>query len=491
VSSGGRFDWKNVQGQAGRWARSAWELAEQGAEVVKTEASKVDWGEVRGQVDTWTELGLRFADKASTEASTAATRARNVWKTHGLQGVWDEVRTGTADAVDRLRTSVLEGGGDRAQRALQELVQGWVDEHGPKLALERLKGLEKKLDAAELVADSHEKRAKTVPAYQGKPRPADAKVRRALAEVRSQVETALDRGTTIRGPDLYALSAKASGEAWRLGAQAFEYLKGQFRGEDGQKLWARIGEARGRLAEGLEQASPEWLKSAYADVQAAMEGATDQARTVLVGLDGVEEVASDAHALFERFEQSLSASRMVVDPEADAVGVGFLKEAAGLATGAEGKELVYIRSTGELRLVDLELMGARLGIGASQRPFARSLYGDADAIRNTERRHAGELGAVIFHAGVGYSEPNPETGKTVKSLHGTLGLGAHASVPLLGDQSLYSIRESTLEMHELEPEQRDRIEAMLNGASDSTRKWTAYVRDAVGLREPAGGASAS
>lgn len=440
-----------------------------GVETAKSQWEKVDLEQVQARIEQIGE-GLNPVDW-----NGLGERAQKLWERYGgLDGLLGQVRERGEAGLEELRHALQDLSVDSIAASLDATVDRWTREHGPKLTLRRLKALEAKLGAAQTVGEAHGQRVKATPAYQGKPPPVDAKLLGALQQIRTAVEARLaDSASHL---DLYALTSDASEKLWSKAGD----LLGKLSSKEG-KLMERLGQVRRDLGQKLEQVSPQWLNETYVAAQGALAQATEHAEAVLAGLDGVESVASDRSLVFDRFMAAMDSGRMIVDPSADAVSVGFLKEAAAGATGARGKELVYIKGTGELRVVDLELSGARIGVGGSARPYARSIYGDADAIRSTQRRHAGEVGALVFHAGAGWSDAG-EDGQRVRSWHGTLGLGFHASLPLLGDQSVYSIRESTLEIHRLDPKQVAAIEAMLASVPAESRKWTGFVRDAVGIK---------
>ncbi len=479
-----KVNWSKIRQGVQEVGAEAKRQLTQDAQLIRTEVAQVDWNKVGADLE---DAGAQAKDLA--ENSVARTRsfiadARAAWSAHGK----DEP-TMAAQAVEQIAQAVDPAVAQSILRnmppedleaGLHEVSQRWTAELGEAGAQAKLAGLQAQLDAMQVVGKAHDQRARSVPRHKGRPDGVQAGLLKAVGALKGAVEAVRAQLPQTEWPDVYAVTSGASESLW-AGGEKIAKSAASWAGEGGggQGVSDTVAQARQRLGDAIDGASPQWLKARYQAAKASIGEATQQAETVLNGLDGLELEAGDRDAMFNRLMTTLEHAKHAMDPDADAVGVGYLKEAAGGASGGRGKELVYVRETGELRVVDLKMSGARLAIGASKRPFARSLYGKAEAIKTTERRNTGEVGAMIFH--VGSSTSHTEAGEdTVKSWHGTLGIGFNASLPLVGDQSLYSVQESSLAVHKLSEAQQAQLEAQLDQVPTSSRGWTSIVRDAVG-----------
>jgi hypothetical protein len=482
---------KSEWGQLGRdalgWLRRT---AEREIEELRTELEGTDWKKAGREV---VELGQTVGGIATVLAVKSSESlvgaAQEAWRQYGRTEATPEATEaataletvhGTPEQARELLRDMPE---DVMSAGVDELVERWAGAHGATVAGQRLGELEAVLEAALLVAGAHDRRARSVPRHTGRPDAVDAKLVASLTTLRDLVAEAKTR---VAGdvPDLRALAATASEGAWRTGEKVVGQVRQWLRsGEDGGSgaIGGTIAKARASLGATLDAVSPGWLKSRYEAAKETMATATQQAETVLVGLDGVETDAKDRDALFARFEAALSTAANALDADANAVSVGFLKEAAGGAAGGRGSELVYLRKTGQLVVLDLEMGGARLAVGASKRPFARSIYGTPDAIASVKSRSGGEVGALIFHVGMDTSDAGDGNAERVRSWHAALGIGFNASLPLVGDQSVYSIRQTELATHTLRVAQQDRIEALITGTPDASKSWTGFVRKTLGM----------
>lgn len=478
-----KLNWSQIRQGVQEVGAEAKRQLTQDANLIRSEVAKVDWNQVGAEIE---DAGAQAKDLA--ENSVARTRsfiadARAAWATHGADepSVAAQAVQQIAESEDpAVAQSILRNmPPEDLQAGLQEVTERWTAELGEAGAQAKLAGLHTQLDAMQTVGKAHDQRARSVPRHKGRPDSVQSGLLKAVGVLKGAVEAVRDQLPQTEWPDVYAVTSGASESLW-AGGEKIAKGAASWAGEGGgQGVSEAVGQARQRLGDAIDGASPQWLKARYQAAKASIGEATEQAETVLNGLDGLEAEAGDRDAMFNRLMTTLEHAKHAMDPDADAVGVGYLKEAAGGASGGRGKELVYLRETGELRVVDLKMSGARLAIGASKRPFARSLYGKAEAIKTTERRNTGEVGAMIFH--VGSSTSHTEAGEdTVKSWHGTLGIGFNASLPLVGDQSLYSVQESSLAVHQLSDAQQAELEAQLDQVPKSSRGWTSIVRDAVG-----------
>lgn len=476
-------DWAKVGRDAGGWIRK---VVENEIDEVRTELGNADWKQAGADVvDFGKTLGLIAKELGTKTTQSITEAARESWSEHGRPEATPEATAAASKLEAVLQTpaeakTILTGMSEADMQAgVAELTEKWTAEGGANVAAQRLEQLESVLGAAVTVATAHDRRARSVPRHQGRPDGVDPTLKSSLTKLQglvSEAKTQLGGDRT----DLRAIAATASQGAWKAGEKIVGQVREWLGGSDQPSaVGETITKARASVAATLDAVSPAWLKDNYEAAKKTMASATQQAETVLTGLDGVQTDAKDADALFARFEAALGTAANAIDNDADAVSIGFLNEAAGGAAGASGKELIYIRRTGELAVVDLEMGGARLAVGASKRPFARSIYGTPDAIKDVKSRSGGEVGALIFHVGTDSSEAN-DAGDRVKSWHATLGIGFNASLPLVGDQSVYSIRQTELGRHELSVEQQDRIEAMLGGTPETSQKWTSFVRKTLG-----------
>lgn len=469
------------------------------AELIRTEVGKIDWKKVDADLDEAGAQAMDLAKSAMTRTRSFVAEAREAWTTHRADArkPAPEAPSGDARSEAARAGAALEevaaapdpvaaqrilqsSSPEEMQAGVQHLTERWTTELGERGAQVKLDALQASLDAAQTVARTHDQRARSVPRHQGRPDPVSPGLSKAVTGLQGAVDRVKATLTKAELPDVYSVSSGASEGLWSTGEKVAKGAAG-WAGRDGggRGISEAVGQARRRLGEAIDGASPEWLKTRYQSAKRSIGEATQQAETVLNGLDGLEAEAKDRDAMFARLDTALAHAKNAMDPEADAVAVGYLKEAAGGASGGRGKELVYLRETGELRVVDLKMTGARLAVGASKRPFARSLYGKAEVMKKTSHRHTGEVGAMIFHVGSSTARVDGEK-DPVKSWHGTLGIGFNASLPLVGDQSVYSIREETLATHTLTDAQRAKLEAHLEAVPKSSRGWTSVVRDLVG-----------
>jgi hypothetical protein len=462
---------QNVQ----RWGAQVGQEVIKQTDAIRARVQDVDGDKLQAELRDAATEAQALAASAVERTRSFVAEAREAWATHGEVEAALHTAAETPDATEA--QAVLQDAPPEAvDAAVKRLEATWTAELGEAGAKAKLDALHARLEAMETVGDAHDRRARSVPRHQGRPPSVRANLMKAVGAIRGAVDQARSELSAAELPDLYTLTSDASEGVWAQGERLVRRAA-SWAGEGG--VGESVGRARQRLGEAIDGASPEWLRSRYQAAQRSIREATAQAETVLSGLDGLEASADDRDAMFERLDRVLGPARNALDPEADAVSVGFLKEAAGGASGARGKELVYIRDSGELRVVDLRMSGARLAVGASKRPFARSLYGEAEAIKTTEHRQTGEVGAMIFHVGSSAgSTPGGED--TVKSWHGALSVGVNASLPLVGDQSIYGVREATLAVHPLTDAQIARLEAHLEGIPDSSRGWTSAVRQVVG-----------
>ncbi len=462
---------------------TASQLQEQAKEKIaqaKTGVEQVDWHKVGADLQEAGVQAKDLGDSALRRTRSFVDEAAQAWKAHGPT---DAAAAGAALEQVASAPGSVEAQGilknmppSDMQSGLHNLAGRWQAEHGSQGANERLKVLDGVLEAAMMVGEDHNLRTRSVPRHQGRPASVEASLLKAVGALRRSVAVVADQIESRPWPDVYAVTSGASEGLWSAGEKVAQQAM-KLKGEGGEA--GVLSKARDQFSEAISSASPKWLKSQYNSAVTTIREATDQAELVLDSLDGLEAQAKDRDAMFARFETVLGQAKNITDPTANAIGIGFLNEAAGLATGARGKELVYIRDTGQLRVVDLQMGGARLAIGASKRPFARSLYGSADAISKTETRNVGEVGAMIFGVGRGTSTGQGDTQDAVRSWHGTLGIGVNVSLPLIGDQSIYSVKEETLALHTLSPEQCARLEAQLETVPESARKWTSMIKDAT------------
>ncbi len=452
-------------------------------EAAATKLQGVDWQKTGAQIQ---EAGNSAAKTLGDATGTLATEARAFWDEHGL----GTKLTGALSNLNERRIALREATDGKHISELPGMVAAWanqlIEEEGPEAAHDQLVQLKASLSSAEPIATTHDQKARSVPRHQGRPDPADKKTASALDTIAAALDSAIALAAgKLKEVDVHAITSQASGFAWAAGgtvAKGAADIAKSLGKDGGQGILDQLSKARQRAGAMIEDVSPQWVTDTYQELKTVMAQASEHAEKALLGLEDIDKIKGDKNALFDRFTGVLESSRYVTDGQADAISVGFLKEAAGLASGGVGKELVYLRETGELRVVDLELAGARLGVGASQRPFARSLYGSADGIKETKFRHTGEVGALIFHAGSGWSDKNPKTNETVRSSHVTLGLGLHASIPLLADQSAYSIRETDMALHKLTPDQQAKIESLLQDVPESSTQWTKTLRKTLGLK---------
>lgn len=475
-----KLQWASLRQGVVDTANQLQEQAKEKITQAKTGVEEVDWHKVGADLQEAGVQAKDLGDSALRRTRSFVDEAAQAWKAHGAT---DAAAAGAAlEQVASAPNSVEAQGILKnmppadMQSGLHNLAGRWQAEHGPEGAGERLKVLDGVLEAAITVGEDHNLRARSVPRHQGRPASIEATLLQAVGALRRSVAVVGDEIESRPWPDVYAMTSGASEGLWSAGekiAKQAMKLKGS---DDGAGV---LSKARTQFSEAISSVSPKWLKSQYNSAAGAIREATEQAELVLDSLDGLEAKAGDRDAMFARFETVLGQAKNITDPKADAIGIGFLNEAAGLASGARGKELVYIRDTGQLRVVDLQMGGARLAVGASKRPFARSLYGDPDAISKTKTRNVGEVGAMIFHVGRGTSTGPDESQDAVKSWHGTLGVGFNASLPLIGDQSIYSVKEETLALHTLTPEQIARLEAQLDAVPEAARKWTSMIKGAT------------
>lgn len=453
------------------------------AEAAATQLKEVDWKKTGDQIQ---EAGTSAAKTMGDVTGTLTTEARAFWNEHGL----GTKLTGALSNLNDRRIALREATDGKHISELPGMVAAWanqlIEEEGPEAAHDQMVQLKASLSAADPIATTHDKKARSVPRHKGRPDPADKEAVSSLDTIAAALDSAIALAAAkLKGVDVHAITSQASGFAWAAGgtvAKGATDIAKSLGSDGGQGILDQLSKARQSAGKMIEDVSPKWVTDTYQELKTVMAQASEHAEKALLGLEDVEKIKDDKDALFDRFTGVLESSRYVTDGQADAISVGFLKEAAGLASGGVGKELIYLRETGELRVIDLELAGARLGVGASQRPFARSHYGSADAIKETKFRHTGEVGALIFHAGSGWSDKNPKTKETVRSSHVTLGIGLHASIPLLADQSAYSIRETDMALHKLTPDQQDKIESLLQDVPKSSKQWTGTLRRTLGLK---------
>lgn len=442
--------------------------------------------------DLFTTATAQANAPRATESFLGA--ARRLWDARGTQGVPTFAEQVASDGVAPHRERLLSASKDQLTEIVDQLALICLQADDGAAPLDRLLDLKAVLSAGQDVAKAYRKRRKSTPAAQRVGAPLDER----WTEVLETLNTRL--GQVARAERLATFGETLGRTSTRIGR------------------WARAGHVdaaahtAGSIAAGLygaggkiadvarsalgpksgEMELPGWIKTAVRHAKAlfdkvmpgpvreAINGLTQGAHGLVSALYRVEEDAADADALVQRFVDGIDAAKPVVDPSADAVAIGVLKEATVLLNGARGQELVYNRRAGQLQLNALDLVGVRLGVGATVRAFCRNLYGDGAAIAKSQGRAGLEVGAFIGHVGFYTAQvPDLSADEAPRGWMSTVSLGYTLSLPSLSDQSLFALRERPTSTFALSPEQQAKIEAVLAQIPKNAATYTDALGEAV------------
>lgn len=422
--------------------------------------------------------------------------ARRLWNARGTDGVPEGFAvTLASEGVAAHRDRILTASKDELTEIVDRLALLCLDADDGAAPLDRLLDLKAILGAGLDVAKAYRSKRKSTPAAQRVGEDLDPRWTEIL-------ETLDARLAEVARAERLATAAESLGRAstrigrWARAAHvdAAAHAAGSI--ADGiYGIGGKIADAT-RAAFGKEEGEtvelPGWVKGAVAKVKAlldkvlpapvkaALDELTDGAKGLVTAMYRVEEDAHDPDALVDRLVDALDTAKPLVDPSADAVAVGVLKEATVLLNGARGSELVYNRGTGQLQLNALDLVGARLGVGATVRAFCRNVYGDAAQIAKSRGRAGLELGALVGHAGFYSAEvPDVPEGEAPRGWMSTVSLGYTLSLPAISDQSLFAIRERPAATYALTAEQQARIEAVLAEIPERAATYTDALGEAV------------
>lgn len=203
-------------------------------------------------------------------------------------------------------------------------------------------------------------------------------------------------------------------------------------------------------------------------LEKALDNMKHRPRVVVGALKNVESVAHDADACIDRFIDAAGVLMPILDAKADALSVGFVRDFSVGVGGKNGREITYIRATADrparLRIVELDGVVARAGINIGVSPFARSTYGDADAIAQTESRQSLNVGGVGRHIAM-FRTTGPGPSATGWMSNFSVGLTA-SYLPLIADQSVVGLSQDEINIMELTDAQVERLERCLEAADD-------------------------
>lgn len=458
-----------------------------------TAAGAPDPARVKAAEDLFDAAGAVSAPAPrATESYVGA--ARRLWDARGVEGMPALARAVAAEGVGAHRARLLAASKDELTAVVDQLALLCLDAEGGAAALARLLDLKAILSAGQDVAKAHRRHHKTSLAHQRSAAPLDPRWTEVLAVLHERLDdvaraerlvtaaehlgkasTRISRWARLAHLDVAAVAAGAAvGTVHAAGGKLVDAARAAFGRDDGAPR------------------PPGWIKRALAKAKAVLARALPApvrkaADTVSLGAKGLitalAKVESDPRpeVLVDRFIDALDAARPLVDPQADAVALGVLTEAAAvLVNGAHGHELLYNRRTGQLQVNALDSVGLRLGIGATVRAFCRNLYGDGEAIARSRGRAGLEVGALFGQAGFFTLDvPGVSPEEAPRGWSANVSLGYTLSVIGLGDQSMFTLRERPTVTVDLTPAQRARIEAVLADIPESAATYTDALGEAV------------
>ena len=420
--------------------------------------------------------------------------ARRLWDSRGTKGVPSFAAKIASQGVEPHRERLLSASKDDLTEIVDQLALLCLDAKDGTAPLDRLLDLKAILSAGQDVAKAYRKRRKTTPAAQRVGAPLDERWTEILQTLDERLgEVARAERLATFGESL----GRASTRVGRWSRAAHVDAAARTAGS----IAAGIYGAGGKIADltraalgnkGGDIKVPGWVKAVAKQAKAlfdkimpgpvrdAIDGLTKGAHGLVTALYRVEEDAGSADALVDRFVDGLATAKPVVDPSADAVAIGVLKEAAVLLNGARGQELIYNRRTNQLQLNALDLVGVRLGLGATVRAFCRNLYGDGAAIAKSQGRAGLEVGAFIGHVGFFTAQvPDLPADEAPRGWMSTVSLGYTLSLPAISDQSLFALRERPTATFALTPDQQARIEAVFKDIPANASTYTDALGEAV------------
>lgn len=442
--------------------------------------------------DLYRAAEVRGRGSRATESFLGA--GRRLWDARGGDGIPQLAARVAEEGVQGHREQLLTASKDELTEVVDELALLCLQAEDGAAPLDRLLDLKAILAAGQDVAKAYKKRRKTTPAAQRLGEDLDPRwdevldtlearltqVARAerittFAEGLGRASTRIGRWARAAHVDAaaHAAGAVAAG-LYGAGAKVAGAVRGAFGGGEGEaKAPAWISAAITKVKGLLDKVLPQ-------PVLEGVEGLTQGARGLVTALYKVDDDAHDVDALVDRLVDALDTAKPLVDPSADAVAVGVLKEATVILNGARGQELVYNRGTGQLQLNALDLVGARVGIGATMRAFCRNLYGDPDQIDRSKGRAGLEVGALVGHAGFFSTQvPDVPQDEAPRGWMSTVSMGYTLSLPMISDQSLFAVRERATAKFELSDAQRARIEAVFEQIPEEAATYTDALGEAV------------
>lgn len=379
----------------------------------------------------------------------------------GIPGLADRVVRGeVADLKQHLSGASL----DEVAQLVDALAVQMLAADGREQELHALLDLKVVADAGKDLVPQYNRRVRSQLSHQRPESSLDPSLAKAFGAIEQRIADHYVARLVETGTEKLRTGAvEGSKVVWAAGLGLVGKIRESASGDS--RVGRSIRAMTARVKDAVKSVLPETV---VARLDEAKKGAT----TMLDALDQIHEVESDRE-IAARFTASLPAVKETLDPKANAVAVGMLKEGAAVVTGSSGHEVVYVRDTGELRINELSGLGLRLGIGGTVRAFTRNAYGDVANEPEHLRRSGAEIGAVCAHLGSYKSKGGPS------GWHSTFSLGYNLSVPLLSDQSLFDVKADRVRTVKLAPEEIDRIEAQLAGVSGGAAKWHDQMRAAT------------
>lgn len=450
------------------------------------EASPVDANKLRAAQAVLTRVEQLAGAASESDRSVAA----RLFRQRGRDGIPDLEAQRLRDA-DQVTAEALKGAEvPELRRAVDDLAASLLAQDGDAAALSRLLDLKVVLDAGAGLVGEYNRRVRSTPSHKRTAEPVDPKVGAAIDAVAGRI------GELVR-------DARFSGALEKL-SQASDWVRDRYEGETAETvrrgaagasrwLWkagTRVVEEAGKRLDGQrDQPWYQWAQRAIgrirdeasslmpSSVRGGLQDLTDNARALMGSVAGAERARQDPQAVVRHFTDALPMVRVSVDPKADAVAVGMLKEVGAGAYGASGTELFYHRGARELRVHELDGFAARVGLGGTARAFVRNAYGSPEALEASDRWTGVEVGLICAHlACLSGSTADGQPG--AKSWTSTVSLGSNV-VPITSDQALLDVERKTVQRIPLSEAQVAQIEGALSKAPESAQRWTRLIGRAV------------
>ncbi len=411
------------------------------------------------------DIFVKAAAYAQQAGGTPLDVGARLWGARGrdgIPGLADRIASGQ---VDDVKTHLKGATLDEVGQLVDALAVRMLASEGREDELHKLLDLKVVADAGKDLIPQYNRRVRSQLAHQRPEAKIDPKFAEAFGAIEQRVADHYVAKLVETGTDkVRAGAVQGSKVLWAAGLGLADKIRGAAGGDN--RVSAAIRGMTTKAKDAVKSALPE-------EVVARLQQAKDGASVLLDALDGVEKVDSDRE-LAARFTATLPALKETLDPKANAVAVGMLKEGAAVVTGSAGHEMVYLRDTGELQINELSGLGLRLGIGGTVRAFTRNAYGDVASDPEHQRRSGAEIGAICGHLGT-----YKNAGGGSRGWHSTFSLGYNLSVPLLSDQSVFDVKADRVRTVKLDPQEIQRIEAQLGHVSSGAAKWHGKMRSAT------------